>query len=450
MKPLNETEALKPFPSNNEAEEAALGACLSGGRPTIEKAAGWIRNPEAFYFDDNRKIWNVLKDMYKKHKEIDLVTVNNAYKERYGESIGYYISGLVKDTISVSMIEHYSKIIWEKHIQREITKSAYKLHKGGFNNYNTALKLLEQHRMLSEELIELAPQLRRDTDNVVDEAISAMLTGSNVIPFKFWALDKPAGGMTRKELTVLGGRPGHGKSTLMINIVRHLAKQGLKIMVFNREMSNNEMMKKLFVMESQALTYKVLREPTLSPSAQDSIHKMEKSIKKKYKNVYMYEDIRDLNETIREIGKVKPDVVVDDYIQLIRTNDGGKDRRFQLEEIMQEYKWAAKKWDFSGLLLSQLNREIEKRIDPVPRMSDYSESGVIEQTAETAMFIFYGYNFDSESYDKYESQIITAKARYGQIGNFIVGFCGDRCKYYNTATIARQDETKCLNLQEKK
>ena len=187
-----------------------------------------------------------------------------------------------------------------------------------------------------------------------------MLTGSNVVPFKFWALDKPAGGMTRKEITVLGGRPGHGKSTLMINIVRHLAAQkGLKIMVFNREMSNNEMMKKIFIMESSDLTYDLLRLPEIPSYLENSVNKLEKKVKAKYKNVYMYDDIRDLDEAIREIGRVQPDVVIDDYIQLIRVANGNKDRRFQLEDIMQEYKWAAKKWNFAGLLLSQLNREIE-------------------------------------------------------------------------------------------
>ena len=209
------------------------------------------------------------------------------------------------------------------------------------------------------------------------------------------------------------------------------------------------MMKKIFVMESDELTYNQLRQDGTKDIIESNIEELEKSIKKKYKNVYMYESVRELDETMREIGKVQPDVVIDDYIQLIRTNDGNKDRRFQLEEIMQEYKWAAKKWNFAGLLLSQLNREIEKRIDPMPRMSDYSESGVIEQTAETAMFVFYGYNFDPTSYDKYESQIITAKARYGQIGNFVVGFCGDRCKFYGRSSDARKDESKCMENRDK-
>tara|TARA_Y100001963_G_C6705592_1_gene411750 strand:- start:564 stop:1175 length:612 start_codon:yes stop_codon:yes gene_type:complete len=202
-------------------------------------------------------------------------------------------------------------------------------------------------------------------------------------------------------------------------------------------------------MESDELTYNLLRQEGTKDIIESNVKSLEKMIKEKYKNIFMYENIRDLDETMREIGKIQPDVVIDDYIQLIRTADGGKDRRFQLEEIMQEYKWAAKKWNFAGLLLSQLNREIEKRIDPVPRMSDYSESGVIEQTAETAMFVFYGYNFDPSGYDKYESQIITAKARYGQIGNFVVGFCGDKCKFYGTPTSAMEDEAKCQENRDK-
>ena len=447
---MKDVDDLKPAPSNDGAEQAVLGACLSGGRPIIEKSMAWIRDSEAFYWDENKKVWKILVSMYKSNKAIDVVTVSNQHKEKYEDAKAYFITGLFSETATTANVESYAKIVWEKHIQRLIGKASYGLYKNSFKKYDKAMDLLLNHRRLTEELISLAPELKKDTDGIVDETIDAMLTGSNIIPYNFWALDRPAGGMTRKEITVLGGRPGHGKTTLMVNIVRHLAENPkLKIMVFNREMSNTEMMKKIFVMESDELTYNLLRQDGTKDIIESNIEELEKSIKKKYKNVYMYESVRELDDTMREIGKIQPDVVIDDYIQLIRTSDGAKDRRFQLEEIMQEYKWAAKKWNFAGLLLSQLNREIEKRIDPMPRMSDYSESGVIEQTAETAMFVFYGYNFDPTSYDKYESQIITAKARYGQIGNFVVGFCGDRCKFYGRSSDARKDEAKCMENRDK-
>ena len=103
---------------------------------------------------------------------------------------------------------------------------------------------------------------------------------------------------------------------------------------------------------------------------------------------------------------------------------------------MQEYKWAAKKWNFAGLLLSQLNREIEKRIDPMPRMSDYSESGVIEQTAEAAFFVYYPYAVDDKENDRYQMEIICQKARYGQLGSYDLGFNGDKCSVYFDRTEA--------------
>jgi replicative DNA helicase len=160
-------------------------------------------------------------------------------------------------------------------------------------------------------------------------------------------------------------------------------------------------------------------------------------IKSKYKNLIMYDNVRTLSESMREVSKYKPDVIVDDYIQLIKVDEITEGRRFEIEKIMQEYKWICKSENCTALLISQLNRDIEKRIDPEPKMSDYSESGVIEQTAETALFIFYGYNFSSERFDKYESKIIAAKSRYGTVGSYIIGFNGNKCKFYNNRNIAR-------------
>ena len=107
---------------------------------------------------------------------------------------------------------------------------------------------------------------------------------------------------------------------------------------------------------------------------------------------------------------------------------------------MQEYKWICKSENCSAILVSQLNREIEKRLDPRPRMSDYAESGVIEQAAETAMFIFYGYNFDHERYNEHQSEIIVSKSRYGKIGTHKVGFNGNKCKFYMTDKMAQKDK----------
>ena len=305
--------------------------------------------------------------------------------------------------------------------------------------YKEVDRILEKHSKLVIELKEIQPSKIRDIEDLVDEMIEVVEQDSNLIPFNLAHLDMFAGGMTRKELTVLGGRPGHGKTTLVINMIQGLIKQGFRVMLFNREMSNTEMLKKMVVMESKALEYTNIRRNDLSEADKKDFELVSSIIKGEYANLIMYDGIRSLDESLREIAKHKPDVVIDDYIQLIEVNGVKEGRRFEIEKIMREYKWICKTENCTAILVSQLNREIEKRLDPRPRMSDYSESGVIEQTAESAMFVFYGYNFDNERYSPYKSEIIVAKSRYGKIGTHKVGFNGNRCKFYMNSNMAQTD-----------
>ena len=375
---MNKTEKEeKSWPSSEIAEQAVLGCILTGGEREQEIGLAWIRDENAFYFDDNKKVWNAFRELYKDNIEIDFVTVTDKIKDNTGESMAYYITGLAESVPTTANVQHYARIVWEKYIQRETAKSAQKLVNASYENYKEVDSILENHSKLITELREIQPSKQKNIEDLVDEMIDVVKEDSNLIPFNLAHLDMFAGGMTRKEITVLGGRPGHGKTTLVINMIQGLIKQGFTVMLFNRE-----------------------------------------------------------------IAKHKPDVVIDDYIQLINVHNVKEGRRFEIEKIMQEYKWICKTENCSAILVSQLNREIEKRLDPRPRMSDYSESGVIEQTAESAMFVYYGYNFDSERYDPYKSEIIVSKSRYGKIGTHKVGFNGNRCKFYINSDMAQKDSPK--------
>ena len=439
----------KPFPKSYDAEESLLGAILLEGKSIYEKVSPWIRVDEAFYSDDNKMIWNIIKTLYKENTPIDIVTVMEKSKSMYnGESAltGYYLTGLPERVPTTSNVEEYARIIWEKYIQRETAKSAHKLYNVSFDETDNVQTILDEHTRLIEELKEIQPSRVKTIEDIVDEAKINIKEGGNLIPFGMDVLDYPAGGMTRKEITVLGGRPGHGKTTLMINILKSLIEQGLKVMLFNREMSNTEMIKKMCVLENKELLYADVRKNQFNDDTKVIMEMQMEKIKTKYAKLKMYDHIRSLSDTMSEISKHKPDVIIDDYIQLIQADGVSEGRRFEIEKIMQEYKWICKSENSSAFLLSQLNREMDRRINPEPKMSDYSESGVIEQTAETAMFVFYGYNFDSASYDKYESKIISAKARYGNVGSYIVGFNGNKCKFYGTRELAFDDtENKSNN-----
>ena len=429
---------VKVMPQNVEAEEAVLGSVLIGGDVEMQIAMGWIREDDAFYSEKCRNIFKCMKELYNNKIPIDVITLSNKVQEAFGMQDSLYIMDLQDNVVTKSKVEHYSKIVWERYIQRETAKSAQDLLNASYENYNEVGNIIEKHSRLIDELRHIQPTRARDISDIVDETNQSLQEDSNTIQFGLGRLDNFAGGMTRKEITVLGGRPGHGKTTLMLNVVRGLIEQGYSVMLFNREMSNIETMKKLYVMESNDISYSMIRSG-ISEDKQIALNSVSEYVKEKYEKLTAFDDIRSLDDCIREINKGKPDVVIDDYIQLIDVGQGYKDRRFEIEKIVQDYKWAVKQNNCSAILVSQLNRDIEKRFDPRPRMSDYAESGVIEQTAESAMFVFYGYNFDSEKYNRYKSEVIVAKSRYGQIGTYPMGFNGNKCKFYNDYKEAEKD-----------
>ena len=433
------SEEIKQLPQSEEAEKALLGCMIQGGSREQEISMAWVRDDEAFYNNDCKDVWKAFKELYKEQIDVDFITLTEKVQEMSGKQLAFFITGLTEFVPTTANVENYAKIVWQKYIQRETAKSATKLVDASYDNNGSVKEILSEHNKLIDELKNIQPSKQIDMSVLIDDMKDIMEQDSNLIPFNLAHLDSFAGGMTRKEITVVGGRPGHGKTTLVINIIRGLIYQGYNVMLFNREMSNTEMLKKMVVMESKELEYGSVRRNELEDDDKESFDTTAEIMKDKYKNLTMYDNIRSLDDCLREISKHKPDVVIDDYIQLIQVDGIKEGRRFEIEKIMQEYKWISKSENCSVILVSQLNREIEKRLDPRPRMSDYAESGVIEQTAESAMFVFYGHNFDSERYDQYKSEIIVAKSRYGRIGTHQVGFNGGRCKFYMNDKLAKED-----------
>jgi len=428
------------IPHSEESEKAVLGSILID--PVIfEEVSGWLRKENVFFKKTNNIIWKRMLEMAKDKSPIDTITLYDALKENNElEDAGgaYYISNLADNTPSTANAQYYAKTVYGKYIQRKVMETSAELQKmSEEGSFSDTSELLNKHARLITELQDLQPTKKREIEDILDESFENILTNDNVIPFNIPELDDPAGGMTRGEITALGGRPSHGKSTLMINIVHSLLAQGLKVMVFNREMRNGAMIEKLIARDG-AFRYSSLRKKNFTESDVIKLAKVKDKFKDKYKNLLMYDDIRDLDETMREIKRYKPDVVMDDYIQLVKVDINKKDRRFEIEEVVNEYKWAAKSLNMAVILVSQLSRDIEKRIDPKPKMSDFAESGTIEQVAETALFVFYGYVFNHDDYDEYSAEFIIGKARYGRVGTYEVGFNGDKCTYFRNSKEAKK------------
>jgi len=431
-KDLKQTNGLEPMPKNEEAEIALLGSILLEGDEIFEKAKAIIKEPKCFYTTKHQELWKSFHRLYKNNVPIDTVTVFGDLKDNVKDHTltTYYLTGLADGVPTTANAETYAKNIWYKFIQRKAVKSSQILYNLTLQNTDDIVEVLHQHEKIIQDLKDIAPSKVVETKDILTNTVEALKEGTNLIPFGIEQLDNAAGGMTRGEITVVGGRPGHGKTTMIINIVKRLLEQGKKVMLFNREMTNVEMMKKILVMEFQEFSYERIRKASDISKEITQINLKKEALGEKYKNLIMLDDCKTLADAMKEISKEKPDVVLDDYIQLIRTDGGNKDRRFEIEDIMLDYKWICKKIKCSAILVSQLNREIERRLDPRPKLSDFAESGVIEQTAEAAFFVYYPYAVDNRDNDRYEIEVICQKARYGQLGSYNMGFNGDKCSVY--------------------
>tara|TARA_R100001530_G_C4233751_1_gene133370 strand:- start:71 stop:634 length:564 start_codon:yes stop_codon:yes gene_type:complete len=171
--------------------------------------------------------------------------------------------------------------------------------------------------------------------------------------------------------------------------------------------------------------------------------------------LFMFDDIRTLSDTFHEIKNVNPDVVIDDHIGLIEyASNDRRDLRHKIGETTKQYKWLAKAEDMCIMLVSQLNRNIEYRVDAVPRLSDLAESGNLEQDAEIVAFTHYPYisrygeeDSNGRVWTENEMQLVVSKNRYGTTGSVEVGYSGDSCKLFDDLSSAMNHETEKKQLE---
>jgi len=435
-------------PSSKDAEESVLGSIISNN-DCYDKVVRYLPDSSPFYYKTHRTVYAIIQKLQKEDVQADVVTILSRVREDKKEDItAYWLTGLLDNVVSTGQVVNHAKIVYEKYLHREIIKQTYQIQKVAYNDSFGFMELIDKVRALNDEVIDTKPLKDFDISELAKSTIKTIGNTGNMVKFGFNTLDSMAGGMTRGEITVIAGRPGHGKTTFSINLVKRLLDQDYKVLVMNREMTNEEMFKKLMVLDSGKLSYHQVRTGAMTKASAKELDDSAHSLVEKYsKNLIMYDDVSSLPETISIISRVRPDIVVDDFIQLIKV-PGKSDRRFEIESVMQEYKWLAKKYKIIPILLSQLNRDIERRIDPIPKMSDLAEGSSIEQTAENILFIHYDYkvNWDASQYGKMRTQIIAAKVRYGSCGMFTIGVDHDKVLYHEDIPELKNQDNQLIHV----
>ena len=413
---------------NDESERAVLG-CVLQDEDCYDIVKDYIIEKDAFYVEKHQEIWEAIVNLKSENIPIDLVNVSTKIK-----GITFYLSGLQDTVPSTARAESYAKQVNSDWLRRKLVRQSYEIaDKASDNTLDISALLVDVHDTAST-LLNLEPGQKFDLDTLLSMTKDSLFNKRNLTTTGFEPLDNIISGMTRGEITIFAGRPGNAKTTTVANIARNLVLSGKKVVMFNREMPNTEMMKKFIAMESQHVTYHMLRHNAVTNK--EDIEKSLNIIKEKYTDkLFMFDNIKNLEGTFREIRRIKPDVVIDDHIGLIEypSNDM-RDLRLKIGDTSRRYKWLCKSEGISVILVSQLNRNIEYRTERIPKLSDLAESGNLEQDAEIVAFTHYPWtvNFENATHGRYGLEIVVAKNRYGSTGKASVGFAPDSCKIYDT------------------
>ena len=412
-----------------ELEQAFLG-CLITDSSYIDSVKQYITEKEFFYSSFNQKVWLALDNLYSKNKEIDVITICEEVGGKVdGYSSKYEITGFLDKVVSPASSIEYAKRLHSYYLRRVLYNQMKDISKDiGDSSLNTSNLLEEAHTTIGN-IIKLQPNKTFDINCLLEDTKDSIFNSTTQIQTGIGTLDRVITGMTRGEITIIAGRPGNAKTTVSANIARNLVHQGLKVAMFNREMPNTEMMKKFLAMESKTLPYRNLRNNV--DIDQLELADVSSIISEVYNGkLFMFDDVRDIENTFREIKAISPDVVIDDHIGLIEhpVNDR-RDLRLKIGDVSRSYKWLAKAQDMSVILVSQMNRNMEHRNDRIPRLSDLAESGNLEQDAEIVVFSHYPWvsRYGDDGNSDCFLELIVAKNRYGSTNSCEVGYHGNSC-----------------------
>jgi replicative DNA helicase len=256
------------------------------------------------------------------------------------------------------------------------------------------------------------------------------------VPTGFADLDRMTSGMQPGDLIIVAARPSVGKTALALNMAEHVAvDQGLPVAVFSMEMGATQLAMRLLCSVGR-IDQQRLRTGRLND---DDWPRLTHAMEKMQDAQLFIDETPALNplelrararRLARQYGKLG--LVMVDYLQLMSgTGSGGENRATEVAEISRSLKALAKELDVPVIALSQLSREVEKRNDKKPVMSDLRESGAIEQDADVILFIHREDRYDPDSPNKGMAEIIIGKQRNGPIGSVMLTFLGQYTKFEN-------------------
>ncbi|NUQ35892.1 MAG: replicative DNA helicase [Planctomycetaceae bacterium] len=403
-------------PHSIEAEQALLGAIFLDNA-VMNEVASVVRRPEEFYRTRHQLIYAVMQKLSETGTEIDWITVKEALTRRgeLEEAGGVeYLQEITEIAPTSLGARHYAEVVRDKAILRAIILSASEVREQAYDPTHTAEELIEK---FEEKVFHLgAARFQSETQSVPKllekvreqiELFRKLRLGSGEVPglpSGFKDLDRLLTGFKGGELLVLAARPGHGKTSIALNIAEHAALTAAErredgrggVLFFSLEMTGVELVSRMLCSMS-GVSLREVRLGSLTPEQLHAIEEAQRGTRGRpgLAHAPLYIDdsfllsMTEIRAKARRLAeKSGIELIVVDYLQLIN-GDMRLDRHEQIGIVSRGLKSLARELDVPIIALAQLNRSIEQRrgVQQRPMLSDLRESGSIEQDADVVMFI---------------------------------------------------------------
>ncbi len=450
-------DQFKELPNNIEAEQAVIGSILVSN--DIFDEINTIISSINFYDPMHQKIFEAVESLIYKGMLANPITLKNYFEDEKDDlNVPEYLVKITKFSTSVRQAIEYSKIIYDMFVRRELIKiSEQTIDSAKLNDLDAnGQSIIESSERLLFDLAEKGSfnsslvKFDEAMKQTIEMASAAYKNEEGIVgvPTGLRDLDDKLGGLHQSDLIIIAGRPSMGKTSLATNIAfnaaQKLQESGKKssIAFFSLEMSSEQLSTRI-ISEQARISSNDIRRGRISDDQFDKFLETSKNISE----LPLYIDetpaisIAALSNRARRIKRLFGlDMIVVDYIQLMRGTTFNKDGRVQeISQITQGLKAIAKELSVPVVALSQLSRQVEQRDDHKPQLADLRESGSIEQDADVVMFVYReGYYLQRKEPREatvehaewqakmnevaHLAQIIIGKQRHGPIGNVTLEF----------------------------
>ena len=429
-------------PQNVEAEQAVLGAMLID-RNAVIQALDKL-NPEDFYRDVHRIIFEAMEKLHRDNAEIDVITLQEELRRmKKLEDVGgiEYILSLPNVVATAANIEYHAAIVADKALARRVIDTCTGLAAVAYDGEKEPDDLLDDAERQILHLAEnknkgdfspIAEVVEKTFDKITELSESnAGLTG---LPTGFREFDKLTSGLQPSDLVLIAARPSMGKTAFVLNIAQNVGvRQSKTVAFFSLEMSKEQLVQRLLCQISHIDSQK-LRTGQLNND--DEWSKLTDACDRLYQAPIYIDDtpgitVSEMRSKSRRLKSEKGlDLIIVDYLQLMQGRNA-ENRQQEISEISRSLKGLARELKVPLIALSQLSRSVESRQEKKPMLSDLRESGALEQDADVVSFLYREGYYNPESERKDIAEVIIAKQRNGPIGTVELFFKSECTLFLN-------------------